>query len=233
MELEKILEYQKIDMRVFKVEKEYNTKKEKELSAQYKKSIEEKKNLLISLAKELDATLSAIEKISEKLDALQTSEWDSFDFSSLDTEEKIAEAETKFDEYEKTVANLNKELTKALKKEEEIAYQNRILNEKLATAWEEYKKVNAYIEKKKNDMIALIKSDVIALKKLIPDLDKDLYEKYIERRKAKKMPPFVIYNEGNCGGCGMDVRIELQSKLVNNGDIAECPSCGRIIFLKK
>ena len=63
------------------------------------------------------------------------------------------------------------------------------------------------------------------------ELDEAMLKKYLELRNAKKMPAFVVYNAGNCGACGMDIAIEVGRKLNKSGDMAECPHCGRIVFV--
>ena len=44
------------------------------------------------------------------------------------------------------------------------------------------------------------------------------------------MPAFVMYSDGNCLGCGMDISVEVDKLITKIGDCAECPNCGRIVY---
>ncbi|MGN1043032.1 MAG: zinc ribbon domain-containing protein [Christensenellales bacterium] len=230
MELTKILEYQKIDMGVYRQEREFNQSKERELLFRCKKTFEEKKVALANLAKELDNTLLVINKLTEKLGELSADEWENFDVDSLSSEEELLKAEKRFNEFESKITEINKELSKAIKREEEIAAENKRINDAMESLNTDYMHISAILEKKKAEMVEKIKPALIQLKSIAPQLDKSLYEKYIELRKGKKMPAIVVYNEGCCGACGMDISIEVNKKLVEKGDIAECPHCGRIVY---
>ena len=235
MELDKMLQYQKTDIVVYKLEREYQQSKERELLMRCKKAFEDKKSTLIGLSKELDNTLATITKLSETIDELvkSGSEWNGFDANAVATEEELAKIEKDFADYEAKVAELSKELTKAVKKEDEIAYENKRLNEEMEVLNNDFRHLTGLLKKKEADMLEKAKPHVKILKTLAPDIDKKLFEKYQELRKGRKMPAIVPYNEGCCGGCGMDISIEVGKKLVNAYDVAECTHCGRIVYKPK
>lgn len=235
MELDKMLQYQKTDMVIYKFEKELRQSKERELLVRCKKAFEDKKNTLIGLSKELDNTLATINKLSEAIDELvkSGSEWNGFDANAVATEEELAKIEKEFADYEAKVTELSKELSKAVKKEDEIAYENKRLHEEMEVLNNDFKHLNGLLKKKEADMLEKAKPHVQILKTLAPGIDKKLFEKYQEFRKNRKMPAIVPYNDGCCGGCGMDISIEVGKKLVNPYDLAECTHCGRIVYKPK
>ena len=235
MELDKMLQYQKTDIVVYRLEREYQQSKERELLVRCKKAFEDKKNTLIGLSKELDNTLATINKLSETIDELvkSGSEWNGFDANAVATEEELAKIEKEFADYEAKVTEFGKELTKAVKKEDEIAYENKRLHEEMEVLNNDFKHLNGLLKKKEADMLEKAKPYVKMRKTLELDIDKKLFEKYQELRKNKKMPALVPYNEGCCGGCGMDISIEVGKKLVNPYDLAECTHCGRIVYKPK
>lgn len=235
MELDKMLQYQKTDIVVYRLEREYQQSKERELLVRCKKAFEDKKNTLIGLSKELDNTLATINKLSETIVELvkSGSEWNGFDANAVATEEELAKIEKEFADYEAKVTELSKELTKAVKKEDEIAYENKRLHEEMEVLNNDFKHLNGLLKKKEADMLEKAKPHVKILKTLVPDIDKKLFEKYQELRKSRKMPAIVPYNDGCCGGCGMDISIEVGKKLVNPCDLAECTHCGRIVYKPK
>lgn len=235
MELDKMLQYQKTDIVVYKLEREYQQSKERELLLRCKKSFEEKKSTLIGLSKELDNTLATINKLSEIIDELEKngSDWNGFDANAVTTEEELAKIEKEFADYETKVSEISKEFTKAIKKEDEIAYENKRLHEEMEVLNNDFRHLNGLLKKKEADMLEKAKPYVKTRKALESDIDKKLFEKYQELRKAKKMPAIVPYNEGCCGGCGMNISIEVGKKLVNPYDLAECTHCGRIVYKPK
>lgn len=231
MELTNMLRYQKIDIGVYKLEKEFNQCKEREILLHCKKSFDAKKETLTKLSKELDATLALISQLSEKVKELLTeSSWENFDIDSYTEEEVLVEDAKKFGSYEEKLNEIMTELTKALKREEEIALENKRLNEAMEELNNKYKIASAQLEKKRTEMVEKIKPTLVQLKAIMPEIDKDIYAKYMELRKSKKMPALVLYNEGCCGGCGMNIEIEVAKKLINSGDIAECPHCARMVY---
>lgn len=235
MELDKMLLYQKIDRDVYRLERDYQQSKERELLVRCKKAFEDKKNTLIGLSKELDNTLATINKLSETVDELvkSGSAWNGFEANAVATEEELAKIEKEFADYEAKVTELSKELTKAVKKEDEIAYENKRLHEEMEVLNNDFKHLNGLLKKKEADMLEKAKPHVKILKTLVPDIDKKLFEKYQELRKSRKIPAIVPYNDGCCGGCGMNISIEVGKKLVNPYDIAECTHCGRIVYKPK
>lgn len=231
MELNKMLQYQKTDIIVYRLERDFNQSKERELLVRCKKAFEDKKNTLIALSKELDNVLSVIEKLTAKLDEVSDiDKWVDFDVNSIKDIATLDTLEKEFDDFDAKINEIAKELAKAIKREEEIAGENKIINEAMETLNNEYRHINGVLEKKKMEMVEKARPHILQLKALAPEIDKKLYEKYIDLRKNKKMPAIVVYNEGCCGGCGMDISIEVGKKLVASGDIAECPHCGRLVF---
>ena len=68
------------------------------------------------------------------------------------------------------------------------------------------------------------------LKNTLDPADLEIYQKV--RMSKVKLPIVVELKDGNCRGCGMHIETELHGKLVNPGDIAECPHCRRILYRK-
>lgn len=230
MELTKIIEYQKIDMDLYKLEKEYSQSKEIERLYRCKKLFDEKKDALVKLSKDLEEALAQSTKISEKIDSTAISEIEEFDPENSEDLVALEELESDFAGYEDEVQALNREVNRILKKINEINFDNKRINEEMASINNEYKVVNAALEKKKAEMLEKAKPIAVKLKSLAAQLDEQAFAKYKELRKAKKMPAFVVYHEGNCGACGMDISIEVDKKLLKSGDLAECPHCGRVVY---
>lgn len=232
--LEKILEYQRTDMEVYKMEKELNQSDEVKMLQRCKKTFDEKKNMLLQLHRELDEAFAQIAALDIRVEAVKTSQDESA--YNPDKKEELSELiamEKEFAKYEAEVDALGKELSRLIKKINDIGFYNKRINEEMQAINAEYQKINRILSEKKETMLKKARPILKKLQELIPELDKKYYEKYAELRKEKKMPAFVVYNEGSCGGCGMDISIEVKAKLVNVGDVTECPHCGRVVYKKK
>ena len=231
MELIKIIQYQKIDMELYKLEKEYGQSKEIEQIYRLRKSFEERRENLKKLKSELDESLSILKKLNAQMDDFnQATQWVEFVNILEVNQENLNALASDYTQFEEEIDQLSKNLNKVLKRINEINSENRKTNEEMINLNREYKRTNTILEKKKSDMLELAKPIVEKLNVLKRDIDKEILEKYKALRKAKKMPAFVVYNDGNCGGCGMDISIEIGKKITNDGDIAECPHCGRIVY---
>ena len=230
MELAKILQYQKIDMELFKLEKEYSQSKEIDLKNKIIKLFEKKKEQLAKLSSELDELLLQLAKSDEKLDACSSGILNDIAPEKASNEKELFEVGKTIKRCEDEINSLSSELNKILKRISEINTENRKTNEEMIALNNEYRLVNNALENKKNDMLAKAKPIVLQLKALLPDLESPEFDKYKEIRKSKKMPAYVVYQNGNCGACGMEIAIEVGNKLQNVGDVAECPHCGRMVY---
>ena len=230
MELAKILQYQKIDMDLYRLEKEYSQSKEIERKRKIVKLFEDKKEALNKLSIELDELLLQVSKLDAKLDSIASGAITGINPEQAADEEALALLERNFNKCEEEIAAQNKELNRILKRINDINNENRRTNEEMIQLNNEYKVVNAALEKKKAEMLLKAKPIALQLKNLLPEVEGPEFEKYKEIRKNKKMPAFVVYHDGNCGACGMEIAIEVGKKLVKVGDIAECPHCGRMVY---
>ena len=217
-------------MDLYRLEKEYSQSKEIELKNKVIKLFEKKKEVLNNLSADLDDLLLQVSKTETKLDELTGRVSAEIEPDKATDENSIIAIEKNFARYEEEVIALNKEIDKLLKRINDLNVDNRKTNEEMISLNNDYKALNVALEKKKNDMLVKARPIVIKLKEILPSVEGPEFDKYKEIRKAKKMPAFVAYQNGNCGACGMDIAIEVDKKLVNIGDIAECPHCGRMVY---
>ena len=234
MELEKILQYQKIDMKVYKIEKEYLQMKEIENMKRIVKTYAAKNNDLKQLEANLKDALATLESVSAKIDAIVSEKLQKIDMDNLSDEQALNDAYKLISQYDEEVNALTKEADKAIKAINDINYDNKKINEEMNALNKEYAVNESGKKKKEGEMAVELAPLTQELKKMVQEaFDKPTFEKYSALRKARRMPAFVPYLDGNCGACGMDVKIEVDKKLLAPGDIAECPHCGRIIFKMK
>ena len=122
MGLEKMLEYQKIDMGLYKLEKEYNQSKEIETSLKCKKMFEDRKENLQKLRSELDESLAMLDKIQEQVDViLAEKEWETYDVEKVNDLAELSELRKSLTKLEE---NYNKENKRDRSRKQENQFRN-------------------------------------------------------------------------------------------------------------
>ncbi len=234
MDLKAILDYQKIDIKVYKYEKEYASSKELEVANRCKKAFEERKKSLVALGAELDSVINQFSKLEARLKELTDNKVSSFSSEEITDETTLADFEKEFTIYEEEIAALNKDINAVIKKINDINYTNKTLNEEMNAFNKEFQSAAAALKVKEEKIKEAIKPMLKQLKEIKPSIEEKLIKKYEELRKAKRMPAFIPYqpdgNVINCGACGMDITVEVAKKLLQSGDVAECPHCGRVVY---
>ncbi len=234
MDLKAILDYQKIDIKVYKCEKEYAQSKELEVANRCKKAFEERKKALVALGSELDAAINQFSKLEAKLSELSENKVNKFSAEEITDEATLSSFEKDFASYEEEISALSKEINALIKKINDINFSNKTLNEEMNAFNKEFQTAAASLKVKEEKIKETIKPLLKQLKEIKPLIEEKLIKKYEELRKAKRMPAFIPYqpagNVINCGACGMDITVEVAKKLLQSGDVAECPHCGRVVY---
>lgn len=234
MSIQKILEYQEIDLEYLKLENQLRNcdeaKKLKECETQYKAATDEvmKCNLLVDdCFSNVDKYQKQFVELKKEVVELSNSVDEDIETAQLDYYSK------KLEQLMTTIANIEKEcdrLTADLKKLQDAAANEMKKASKSLTLAKQFK--DAYLEKQKE---LSAKAKEIKEKRDIveKDVDEEVLEIYKKVRKNKKVPFFVpLVSPKTCGGCGMEIANDLLEILNSGKQYAECPNCGRIIFKK-
>lgn len=231
MSVQKILEYQKIDFNIYKKEKDFAQSSEIKRMATRKEEIKNKRDLLDTLASELDKSYALLNVLEEKLaeqDALNVDfETDFSEFTELKDFDKY---EKNFAKYEEEVRNLVKDIQKTISKIAEISDNNKKINDQITKLVIDFNQAKNQAEEKRKMLFREAIPFAKKLKEIEPDIEEKYLVKYKELRAKKKMPAFVPYVDGNCMGCGIGIEVEVGKNMNNLYDCAECPHCGRIVY---
>ena len=233
MKFDSILNYQKLDILLFKLEQRVRGSEEYKNYVKFKKlSHEAKEGLtkLNSLAEEvkvnytensafLEKMIKEASDISVIINDVNSSEELNFHLKSLD---KIYSEIVKQEGKVRETINLIKEIENKFK---------GLIND-----WKNYHKAFKEYNEKFNQLTNECKGEVEDLKAKMADetkrIDPDLLVKYQGLRTARKPHPYIVeYMNNCCMGCGMDIDISLKDKLIHDGNI-ECPHWNRILFIK-
>jgi len=234
MNIDKILEYQKIDQELISLENEVLKSSERQNLAMAKSRLDGATETIGKLKNDAAELLAGYTSMKEKIDALKA-ELDEFD-GILDDVQDATEA----DHYLKMVASIAEKINALEKDANATSAKIDQVNDNYKKTWDigvkasdVYKAAKAEYDafmKNLQPQVVQIKTQLAALKGEIPE---KIMNAYVSLRTAKKMPAFVPYDSEHeiCGRCRMEVDNNTKSKLRNVGDVAECPNCRRILYV--
>ena len=230
MNITKILEYQKTDSELFKIEKalrENSNKKTMQVMTQNAKNAQTRTTELESRA---EALLKEIDTVKKQFAAQESkiNEITSKDIDKLSKQEIDAWLSLK-DKLAQNLNILDRNLTKLAEN----------VNATLAEFNKAAKAFNASRDKM-NESKAAYERDVAAveperkrlegeLKNLENGIDAALLEKYKKRRADNLFPVLVPLSGNTCGGCRMELPAAEISKLKQDG-LLTCEHCRRLIY---
>ncbi|HOK81327.1 MAG: hypothetical protein GX095_06405 [Clostridiales bacterium] len=229
MNLEKMLEYQKIDHEIYKIELELQKSREMERVKNLKSQISLAENALLRLNKEASDLFAAIQNIEKDIASAVP---DKGIIDNANTLEKAESAEKTLAACLESLANLEREARRAFDRLSAITKE-------AAKQYETGKYLSFEHKKARDEANALYikvkleqKDNFAKLAELTSQIEPKLLERYKALREQRRMPAIVAFNGTNCSACGMDISIEMSEKLKKSGDMAECPNCRRIVYLK-
>jgi len=230
--LQALLDYQSIDLKVERIERDIlssdERKKANQMKQRFENANEDKKKIVITLASMKDE----LQKLSAQCDDVVK--------GMLIQQERLKEDIQDFEQVDAIEASLNKlaevanKLELALKKIENSSAQMDTklseLSETADKAREEFNECKDAYEKMLTDVKPQLEDAKEKRKTMEGKLDKTLLAKYMALRKNKVIPLVRLENK-SCQGCHMELASALIAQ-VNSGDkYVECENCGRIIYI--
>lgn len=227
--LNELLEYQKVDAQLRKIEQAVSASEAQKKFAQankFMKSAPERFEVQDKRAAELTALRESLIRRAEDI-GKQIAEYSDVD--------EMVEGGGDVSFYKKNAQALLDRL-RALKSEIQK------LNSDIAATVEEYdrfKKQGAAMQKqykeykaKRDELVGAHKEEVNALRARLAEIAKkipeDILAKYQQKRKENIFPIIAPLN-GNMCICGMDFPLALQEKLAG-GNVVECEHCRRFVY---
>ncbi len=231
MSLQLILDYQKIDLGLYQKEKELLKSEEIKIVVFCKKRFGDCTEELKQLKQLLASHYKSLQQITERLTEIEETKKEIESITEFSEEEDLTDYALRIDEYENALQELNKNYMKIVKDIEDVAAKNKELNENMDRLQRQCDRAIQTMNEKKASYYQETKEISAQLKELQKRIEPEFFSKYKYLRDNKKMPAFVCYRVPNCGACGVDIRLEVEKKLLKSGDFTECPHCGRIVYL--
>lgn len=230
---DKILEYQKTEGALIKLENELAKSSDREKAAAIQQELKSYHSRLLALeenAKRVnDAYSKAIKKYQEYNEKLAELE-KQIETVSGENVELYEKAYKDFANIatglEREIAKLHNDIQQISHEYEEIIKKSKVDREKFDKHKEKYTKLKLELEPK----IAELKSGLAKIQK---DVDSKLLQRYNQKRENRIFPVFVPLVENKCGGCRMEISASKLGAMKNNDfGVIECENCGRIIYTK-
>ncbi len=227
--LQELLEYQRLDGELRKIEMELNATEEKKklsqakivmrnaeqrIAAQDKRAVE-LKALRDSLIARVDETSKAIAEYSDVEELVEGG--GDVGFYKKSAQQLMDRVRSMKGELNKLFAEIE-QLTAEYKK---LMEQGKLMSRQKREYTEKFKEVQA----KYADRIEQLNSQMEEMAKKIPP---EILDRYRQKRKEKIFPVLVPLNGDMCV-CGMDLPLAQRNKLAG-GNVIECENCHRFIY---
>ena len=229
----KILEYQKIEGIVIKLENELSKSSDREKASEIQKELKNHHSRLIVLeesAKKVNAAYTlAIKKYQEYNEKLAELEKQVESVS----DDKVDLYEKAYKDFVNIASGLEKEIAKMHNEIQQISHEYEEIIKRSKVGREKFDVFKAKYTKLKNELEPQIADNKEKLAKLQKEIDAKLYQKYMQKRENRIFPIFVPLSDNKCGGCRMEISAsKLGSMKSNEFGVIECENCGRIIYTK-
>lgn len=229
----KILEYQKIEGAIIKLENELAKSTDRERAAEIQKELKNHHSRLVVLedkAKKVNAAYSlAIKKYQEYNEKLAELE------KQVETvsEDKLDLYEKAYKDFVNIASGLEREITKMHNEIQQISQEYEDIIKRSKIGREKFDAYKAKYTKLKNELEPQIADNKEKLSKIQKEIDAKLLQKYLQKRENRIFPVFVPLSDNKCGGCRMEISAsKLGSMKSNEFGVIDCENCGRIIYTK-
>ncbi len=230
--IEKLLEYQREDANLKKIENQLSNSEERKKAKSAKKTLDAYAETVKVLEVKAEHLLSEVENAKleqEKLIEQQKELSGLIDGVSEEGEasflvKKADELIAKIKNISASISNLTAEMQKVIA---EYAQSRKSYKEAQAVYSENAPKY-AELKKSFSAEMSQIEAKLAEIKKGVEPSLMDRYEK----KRASKIYPIVYEVTSNvCGACNMELPMAVLNKL-KNGEVIECDQCGRMLYQK-
>ena len=231
MDLKSILEYQKKDAELIKLERQLETSENKKIS-----------NQMVSVVKEAQNQSTALENQAKEIiasfNSLKKSYADNIKSAGVVANKKLENLSSEdlevIEELSQTILNnlgiLEKKLLAQAEKVRAILSNFDQTKKRYNLARDKYNKHKEMYEAEMEKLKPQLEQKTAEVKALEANIDAKLLAKYKQKRQEKIHSVFVPCIDKMCGGCSMELPLASLSALKKNG-VLECEHCRRIIYL--
>ncbi len=230
--MNKILEYQKLDLELNKIKKSNINSAEKANLSKLKGYIVDAHSKGMALEDDANNLLEDYNNLKKQYDdnSKKIQDLIKVDINSVEldgVDDLLSTINSLSSELFLLERNINIIITKIKQslKDFETTKNNMI------KARSKYNEIKAEYDKSVQNLQPKIKEIEDKMKALESDIDKDVLNKYKTMKNDKIFPVYVSFDNGHCSGCRVEIPTARANRLKNDGTIV-CEQCHRIIYLK-
>lgn len=236
-EFEKIMEYQKWDLKLSQLKREFDKNEDKKRLDSVRAKFAEEQSKLDSGSVESDRLVEEIQTLYDEFNGL-IAEFENIS-KSIDkgeSEDKIAEDLASLERIKSKIDGIEHRISGKIKRCSQIASEGVVALENKKKYKVEYDKYKGRYDSYRDTKAPEKKEIEDKLAELLPALDKDILELYKAHKSDIKLPVFVWAvgesEKDYACYCGMSLSQTNKSELKNKGK-CQCENCRRYVFLKK
>lgn len=226
---QELLEYQKVDGELRKIEQEISASEERKKYIQAKKFMEAAGEKLEAQDKRACELKTLAEKLTEEFEEINKTIGE---YSDLD---EMVENGGDISFYKKNVQSLadrlramKGELSKLMLEIESAVEDYRKMKKQTIAMQKQYKEFSEKFKEVKNARAEEVKAISQKLEKISSKIPPEILSRYQAKRRERIFPVVAPLTNGRCI-CGMDFAIAQQGAL-SGGGIVECEHCHRFIY---
>ncbi len=230
MDLKTILNYQKKDAELIRLERELNNNENKKAYTQMISVVKDAQNRSNSLEKQAGELLSIYQNLKKTYeDNIKSAnvvigrKLETASISDLDTIEEIAS------NIVNNLSILEKKLLQEAEKVNAVLVDFDQTRKRYNLARDKYTKHKELFDEESKKLEPAIAEKTKEIKKLEAGIDPVILAKYKQRRQDNIFPVLVPCVDKACGGCRMELPYANLSTLKTKG-VLECEHCRRIIY---
>lgn len=226
---QELLEYQRVDGELLKIEQELSASEERKKYLQAKKFMEAAGEKLEAQDKRAVSLRAMAEKLTEEFETIEKT---ISEYADLD---EMVENGGDIAFYKKSVQTLAERL-RAVKSElakltvdvEAAVEEYKKMKKQTIAMQKQYKEYNEKFKTVKNSRAGEVKKINEELEKIGSNIPPEILTRYKAKRRERIFPVVAPLTNGRCI-CGMDFAIAQQGKL-SGGGVVECEHCHRFIY---
>lgn len=230
MDLKSILEYQKKDAELIKLERSLSSSENKKTFTQMIAVVKDAQNQSSALEAQAGAIIKSYESLKKTMaDNIKSAgAVASKNIDALNIEE-IKNLENLSNIISKNLQILEKKLLAEAEKVRNVLTSFDQTKKRYNSAKEKYNTHKEMFEQEEQKIKPQAEEKAKDLKKLEANIDAKILAKYKQKRQDRIYPVFVPCIDKTCGGCRMELPSASLSILKKDG-ILECEHCRRIIY---
>ncbi len=230
MDLSNILEYQKLDSQLVKIERQIKDNTNKKNANKMHENMREAQSRSLKLEEKAGSILSEIEKIKKqfKIQQEKMEEFASKDLEKLTTEE-LNKLSVLKDKLAQNLSILERNLSSLAETVNAVLSDFNKTIKTFNNSKEQYNKSKTDYENDIKSVEDSKKEIEDKLKSLSKGIDNKIMDAYQKRRKENIFPVVVPLVNNSCGGCHIELPYANISKLEDEG-ILTCEHCHRLIY---